>query len=295
MDLIQLIKKYPNQESCLRYLEEQRWGNDIKCPYCQGLKTKRVKNEQRHKCYSCNKSFSVLVGTIFEATKLPLQKWFIAIYLIVDAKKGISSLQLSRHLKINKDTALLLQRRIRKAMRESHILNGIVEIDETYVGGSMIKMSKKIKKEKGYYPGGMNHKTPVLGMYQREGKLILNVLEKAWSKEIRPIMDMQINPNSIIVSDGFGAYRHSKKVFANHFSMNHDKHKYNEGIYNTSTIEGFWAMLKRAVIGTYHHISVKYLQEYMNEIAFKFNYRKHPNPFETIIYKALEKILPFAG
>ena len=295
MDLIQLINKYPNQESCLRYLEEKRWGNEIKCPYCQGIKTKRVKNERRHKCYICNRSFSVLVGTIFEATKLPLQKWFIAVYLIVDAKKGISSLQLSRHLKVNKDTALLLQRRIRKAMRESHILDGIVEIDETYVGGSMIKMSKKIKDEKGYYPGGMNHKTLVLGMYQREGKLILNVLEKAWSKEIRPIMDMQINPNSIIVSDGFGAYRHSKNVFSNHYSMNHIKHKYKEGIYNTSTIEGFWAMLKRAVIGTYHHISVKHLQEYMDEIAFKFNYRKHPDPFETIINKAFEKFLPFAG
>ncbi|MGB1018705.1 MAG: transposase, partial [Chitinophagales bacterium] len=99
------MKKYPNQESCIRFLEEKRWGNEIKCPYCQGVKTKRVKNEHRHKCYICNRSFSVLVGTIFEATKLSLQKWFIAIYLIVDAKKGISSLQLSRHLKINKDTA----------------------------------------------------------------------------------------------------------------------------------------------------------------------------------------------
>lgn len=295
MDLFKLYNKFPNQSSCIDYLESIKWKEGVICSFCNSMKVKRVEKESRYKCYDCNRSFSVLKDTIFENSKLPLQKWFMAMHLIVGAKKGISSLQLSRHISVNKDTALFLQRRIRKAMQEKNILEGIVEIDETYVGGSMPKMNKVMKKEKAYYPGGMNHKTPVLGMYQRKGKLILKVLNKAWSKEIRPIMDISINPNSIIVSDGFGAYRHSKKVFKDHISMNHKENKFSEGIYNTSTIEGFWAMLKRAVIGTYHQISVKYFQEYLDEISFKFNNKHSKDLFSLLIYNSLNVYLPLNG
>lgn len=295
MDLLKLYEKFPDQESCISYLEDVKWKEGVKCSFCNSEKVIRVKSEHRYKCYSCKRSFSVLKDTIFEKTKLPLQKWFMAIHLIVGAKKGISSLQLSRHISVNKDTALFLQRRVRKAMQEKNILEGIVEIDETYVGGSMLKMNKLLKKEKGYYPGGMNHKTPVLGMYQRKGKLILKVLNKAWSKEIRPIMNVSINPNSIIVSDGFGAYRHSKNEFKDHIAMNHKEKKFKEGIYNTSTIEGFWAMLKRAVIGTYHQISVKYFQEYLDEISFKFNNKSSGNLFNLLIRNSLNLKIPSAG
>ncbi|MCB9257042.1 MAG: IS1595 family transposase [Chitinophagales bacterium] len=293
MDLLKLIKKFPNQKSCIQYLEEKRWDNRVKCPTCFSDEVIRVEKENRYKCYSCKRSFSVLKGTIFENTKLPLQKWFIAIYLVMDAKKGISSLQLSRHLKVNKDTALLIQRRIRTVMKESHILKGIIEIDEAYVGANLDKKSTRIRSKSMQH--GITNRTPILGMYQREGKLVLKVINKTWAEEIRPIMDMSINPNSVIVSDGLSVYRHAKDKYTDHVVMNHKKQKYNEGIYNTSTIEGFWAMLKRSVIGTYHHISVKHLQEYIDELSFKFNYRKSRNAFNLLIEKSLNLQIPTDG
>ena len=293
MDLLKLIKKFPNQKSCIKYLEDKRWDKAVNCPTCSSTEVIRVKKENRYKCYSCKRSFSVLKGTIFENTKLPLQKWFIAIYLVMDAKKGISSLQLSRHLKVNKDTALLIQRRIRKVMKEAHILKGIIEIDEAYVGANLDKKSNRIRNKSMQH--GVSNRTPILGMYQREGKLVLKVINKTWAKEIRPLMDMSINPNSVIVSDGLSVYRHAKDKYTDHVVMNHKKQKYNEGIYNTSTIEGFWAMLKRSVIGTYHHISVKHLQEYIDELSFKFNYRKSRNTFNLLIDRSLNLQIPTDG
>jgi len=295
MDVLQLVAKYNTQAACIKHLEKVRWSGGVVCPYCQSMKNKSVSKENRYKCYSCKRSFSVLIGTLFEATKLPLQKWFFAIALIIDAKKGISSLQLSRHLKVNKDTAWYLQRRIRNGMKDGDILNGIVEIDETYVGGSMEKMSTKIKKQKNYYPGGMQHKTPVLGMAQREGKLKLKVLHKAWGREIKPILKNEIAKESIIVTDGFGGYSQMDLHFEKHVVLNHEKKIYANGIFNMSKIEGFWAMLKRAIIGTYHQISNKYLQEYLDEIAFKFNYKNGKMKFNILINNLLLSTIPLSG
>jgi len=136
MDIITIFEEFPDQEACIEHLEKVRWAEEPVCVYCGSSNTRPRKGEKRHHCRDCNKAFSVLQGTVFENTKLPLQKWFVGISLILNAKKGISSHQLARDLKVDKDTAWLLQMRVREAMKDnSELLSGIVEIDETYIGG----------------------------------------------------------------------------------------------------------------------------------------------------------------
>ena len=144
MNIIQIINKFSTQESCIEYLENKRWGGVPVCPYCEYTNNYKAKDRHRHHCNSCRKSFSVTIGTIFHDTRLPLQKWFLAIALILNAKKGISSRQLARDLELPVKTAWSLSHRIRKAMKEDKgLLSGIVEMDETYIGGKPRKKGKK--------------------------------------------------------------------------------------------------------------------------------------------------------
>ena len=144
MNIIQIINKFSTQESCIEYLENKRWGGVPVCPYCESTNNYKAKDRHRHHCNSCRKSFSVTIGTIFHDTRLPLKKWFLAIALILNAKKGISSRQLARDLELPVKTAWSLSHRIRKAMKEDQgLLSGIVEMDETYIGGKPRKKGKK--------------------------------------------------------------------------------------------------------------------------------------------------------
>lgn len=187
MEIVELINRFGTQQQCVAHLEMVKWNGIPVCPYCQSERSSnRKKDVLRHKCLDCNRSFSVLVGTFMEATKLPLPKWFAAMFLILNAKKGISSLQLSRDLGVNKNTGWYIQKRIRESMNEdNHILRGIVEVDEIYVGGSLRHKHQKEKDSKRYDRCGMAHKIPVLGMVERKGKIVVKVLEKAWGKEIK--------------------------------------------------------------------------------------------------------------
>jgi transposase-like protein len=290
MEIFEILSKYKSQKKCIKFLESMRWGDTPVCGYCGSKRSSAKNQEQRHKCHECGKSYSVLIGTIFEATKLPLPKWFTAICLVINAKKGISSLQLSRDLGINKNTAWYLQQRIRKAMEDNDfILKGIVEIDETYVGGSLSNKHYFTKLESGkYHKTGMEHKVPVLGMLEREGKIILKVLGKASGKDIRPYVKSKIASNSTIVTDGFGGYTGLKDHFDQHVILNHSEYERNLSIFNTSTLEGFWTIIKRSFFGQYHKISRTHLQDYLNEIAFKHNNKKS-NMFNLLLYNLLQK------
>lgn len=270
--LLTIAQRFGTQDACIKHLESVRWSNGILCPYCESKHIHNRKNSHRHLCRDCNRSFSVTVGTIMHSSKLPLPKWFMAIFLIVNAKKGISSLQLSRDIGVNKNTAWYMQKRIRAAMSGSDgMLKGIVEVDESYIGGSMTNMHKSYKKELGIYPGGMEHKRPVLGMMQREGNVKVIAIDKADAKTIRPLLKKHINMNSEVVTDGFGAYRMLHKTHAKHVVLNHSKNIMAVGEYNTARLDSFWTTIKRAIIGQYHRISDNYLQSYLDEIAFKFN------------------------
>ncbi len=295
MEILGLVKDFGTQAQCITKLKELKWKGKPVCPYCGSEKSTKRKGSFRHQCHSCNAAYSVLVGTIMESTKLPLPKWFLAMFLIINAKKGISSLQLARDLGVNKNTAWYLQKRIRQAMNEDdQILKGLVEADETYVGGSLTNKHEKLKEERAYNQSGMMHKIPVLGMIERKGKIIVKVLNKAWGQEIKPILKEKLAQESELITDGFGGYKDLGKHFANHVVLNHSKKIRKIGVYHTNTIEGFWSMLKRAIIGQYHKISTDHLQDYLNEMAFKYNYRNKEDAFNTLLFNGLKTELSFS-
>lgn len=268
MDLIYIAKHLNTQRKCVKYLEEKRWNGIPTCPYCGSQKSGA--KSLRHNCLDCRNSYSVTVGTVFENTNLPLMKWFMAISLILNAKKGISSMQLSRDISVNKNTAWLLQMKIRNAMASNtpDQLGGIVEADETFVGGK----TKKGKKRR-THGGPQKHQKPVLGFVQRQGKVITKVIDAPFREIIMPILKSYVTPESVLVTDGSQAYFPAKKHFAGHKIMSHSTGIYKRGIYHTNTIEGYWSQLKRAIIGQYHKISDGYLQNYLDELSFKYNHK----------------------
>ena len=173
MNIVQIFEQFPTQQTCIEHLERARWNGTPRCPYCGSDRTARL--QHRHRCYACKTSFSVTVRTIFHHTHMPLQKWFLAVMLILNAKKGISALQLSRDLKVNKNTAWRIAMQIRKAMTQTeqrHLLTGIVEMDETYIGGKPRKGGLPSK------PGRGTKKIPVIGAVERGGRVAAKVTRK---------------------------------------------------------------------------------------------------------------------
>ncbi len=285
--------KVPRSGTCINYLEGLRWHHKPQCPYCKSEQSSKRLGTQRHQCNSCNHSYGVLVGTIFEDTKLALPKWFLAITLILNAKKGLSSRQLGRDLGINRNTAWYLQMRIRKAMQEgddSDLFNGIVEIDETYIGGAKANHSKKkrqARRDSSLQITGMQDKQAVLGLLERAGRIKLQVIEKAHGKTIKPIIEHTVSKDASLVTDGFGGYAGLDKQYKEHQVLNKDKEEYVRGEYHTNTIEGFWTLLKRGIYGQYHKVSIRHLQEYLNEFTFKYNHRENRSVFDLLVHNCI--------
>lgn len=274
MHLTKVIGFFNNEDSCTEYLADLRWAKQKVCPYCKSKNISRhieKGRRSRFQCSCCKKSFSPTVNTIFHDTKIPLFKWFLAISLISDAKKSISSRQLSRHLDLPVKTAYSLSQRIRKALlgRISPILRGIIEIDETFIGG------KPRFKNNGNKRGRGTEKTPVLGMVERKGNVIAKVSESLKFKEIKQEILENIDLSSCsIYTDEYRGYLGVKKM-AKHDTINHGAKEYVRGDIHTNTIEGFWGLLKRAWYGQHHHYSKKYTNYYVAEAAFKYNHRKN--------------------
>jgi len=265
------------QEKCIKYLEDKKWQGVPVCPYCRSEKSSP--KLLRHTCLACNYSYSVTIGTVFQDSNIPLYKWFTGIVLILSAKKGISSLQLSRDLSVNKNTAWLLQKKLRAVMKEEggQILDGIIEADETFVGAKVNNHYPQRKKSARLVRGGNNHLKPVLGMVQREGKVVTKVIEASVREQVMPVIRSFVSPSSTLVTDASTVYYTAKKHFNDHQVLSRSAQHFKEGIYHTSTIEGFWSLVKRAIIGQYHKISAPHLQSYMDEMCFKYNHRHLPD------------------
>lgn len=291
MNILDIHKKFSTKRKCIKHLERIRWGKEPQCPYCNSRKSSARSKGYRHQCNSCNKSYSVTVSTIFHHSNLDLKKWFLAISLILNAKKGISSRQLARDLGVDKNTAWYLQMRLRKAMYDGDsILTGIVEADETYIGGDLMNKTKKYRlkrDKKGIKPGGMEHKQPVVGMLQRGGKVIGKVLAKAHGKTIKPVLKRTIEPESTVVTDGFGAYDGLESMFKDHQIINHAQDEFVRENFHVNSLEGFWSLLKRGIQGQYHTITQRHLQTYVDEFCFRYSNRSDPQLFDRLIFRGL--------
>jgi transposase-like protein len=287
MKLIDISTAFATDEQCLAYLENMRWPDGVRCPICgakdayrvtRKSKTKNVR-AQLYQCKekTCTTQFSVTSGTIFHDSHLPLNKWFTAIALMIDAKKGMSAMQLQRHLGCNYRTAWYLAHRIREAMDEPEglKLTGTVEIDETYIGGKQRGHKSKLK-----------NKDVVLGIRQRGGPLKLIQVQdnKAGTlyEEISKHVDTKAD--HIMTDDGgWYNFRFTKFHKVPHSKIRHSAKEYVKGEVHTNTVENSFSLLKRAVIGTYHQLSIKHLQRYLDEFSFRFNRREDVDRFEQTL------------
>ena len=277
MNIIQIFELFPDQDACIKHLEKARWGDNPVCPYCTSTNTAPC--EHRHRCYDCKTSFSVTVGTIFHHTHMPLQKWFLAVMLILNAKKSLSALQLSRDLSINKNTAWRISMQIRKAMTQKaqrQLLTGIVEMDETYIGGKPRKGKHYDDPNDKPKPGRGTKKAPVIGAVERGGRVTAKAVEKDKMKgrHLRAFVRDNVKTDSAeLMTDEYPGYSRMSRVLP-HSVIKHQEW-YVDGNIHTNTIEGFWALLKRGMFGQFHSVSRKHLQRYIDEFCFRYNLRQH--------------------
>ncbi|MGD1148082.1 MAG: IS1595 family transposase [Thermoanaerobaculaceae bacterium] len=270
--LIGFMKRFPTDEACRRELEARRWPNGPVCPHCEGgkgsylLKGKTTR-PGTYKCRSCRKQFAVTVGTIFEGSHIGLQKWFLVVYLMGSSKKGMSAHQIHRSLDVTYETAWFMCHRIRHAMRTRAFrgfLSGTVEADETYVGG----------KTKGGKRGrGAPNKTIVFGMVERGGDVHAMAVPDVKKSTLHPIIQSRVVPGSRLMTDELYSYRGLGQNYEHGF-VEHAREYVTGKDIHVNTQESFWALLKRGVVGTFHHISKDKMDWYCGEFGFRYNTRK---------------------
>jgi len=251
------------------------------CPSCKSDRTTPLPAEKRHHCNGCNTTFSVTVGTIFHQTHLDLQKWFLAVSLVLNAKKGLSARQLARDLEVNKDTGWRIGMQIRKAMAEQdqrELLTGVIEMDETYIGGKPRKGNTGSSGQGGgdkRRRGRGTDKTPVVGMLERGGRVRAQVVKKTdlTSKRLAALVRQHVDTeNAILFTDQYQGYIRIKQ-FMEHRVVNHAKEYVADDGTHINVLEGFWALVKRGIVGQYHHITVRHLPSYLHEFGYRFDHR----------------------
>ena len=247
MDLIKVFQRFPDHASCIEHLERVRWPHVPACPLCGAVNVARkAENDRigRWNCRECKSSFNVLSGTIFQKTKIDLQKWFLAISLNLNAKKSLSSHQLARDLDLNHKTAWYMGMRIRRAMvDEGTLLSGIVEADEAYVGGKPRKPNRR-DDDKPSTRGRGTDKLPIIGAVERGGRVAAKPSLKVDVAALTSFLNETVDKASLLMTDAWIGYRQMRRHMR-HVTVDHSKH-YVDGLAHTNTIEGFWSLLKRA-------------------------------------------------
>jgi transposase-like protein len=293
MTVAQFEQLFPHEDACKAYLTANRWPDGVvRCPRCGNDNVHEHSGKPYHwNCYQCSTDgvgyrFSVLVGTIFENTNKPLREWFRVMHMMLTSKKGISALQIYRVMGFGSyNTALLMCNKIRVALGnvEFKQLIGYVEVDETFVGGKA-KNKHKGKGGRGDFGGTGGHgKTIVVGAVQRKGNVIARVIANTSSDTLNRFVRETISHRvSLISTDDHTGYRHLDRIFP-HGMVHHNQGQYVCGAIHTNTIEGFWSIVKRGIVGTFHKVSAKYLPLYVNEFEFRYNNRENPDIFGAAI------------
>ena len=288
VDLLSVVHRYGTDDQCRAYLTELRWAGKVTCPKCLSDSISRVQKRNIFDCNSCRYQFSVLSGTMFHDTHLPLTKWFYATYLLCESRKGMSANQLKRMLRTSYETAWYLCHRIRAAMAAAEDrtkLGGTIEVDETFVGGRQRGHQHKVGHPE-------CKKQVVIGIRQRGGELRFfhaqDVKSGTLAKYIRENISEDVD---VIMTDEFNSYPtalHKAGVLAEHKTVCHKDGEYVNGDVYTNTVESAFSLLKRGIIGTWHRLSAKHLQAYLDEMCWRFDNRNNPYLFRDTLLKMLE-------
>lgn len=274
-NVLELMRTFDTEDKCKDYLISLRWGNNIVCPHCEKSdKVYRFANKYLYKCSCCKKQFSPITKTIFQGTHIDLRNWFYAIYIFVNHRKGLSSVQLSKDLRITQKSAWLMLHKIRLSMKDRKgKFSGEIEVDETYVGGKNKNRhyNKKVKHSQGR---STKDKVAVFGFVEKNGRVRTMQIGKLHWKGMKVMLSHCVDKSSTIYSDEYGAYRGLDKRFKKHEIVNHAAYQYVNGNATTNTMECFWSLLKRGIIGIYHKVSRKLLHRYLPEFEFRWNTRK---------------------
>jgi transposase-like protein len=284
--LKQTMTQFATEDACKAYIRDLRWPDGVVCPRCKNTNVHEVGKKPFHwQCRQCNKSgyrFSVITGTIFENTKYPLVTWFQVGYLMCQSKKGMSALQIHRQMGTGSyETAWYMCTRLRAAMKNETFdkLIGEVEADETWIGGK--EGNKHLGKRGKWASQG---KTMVIGAISRKGNVVCQMIEEAGFTTLQNFVKETVSQKvTLIATDENTGYRHLGAHGFVHKTVNHSERQYVVGAIHTNTIEGFWSLLKRGIVGSYHKVSKDYLPLYLNEFAFRYNHRNDPDIFRALL------------
>jgi transposase-like protein len=317
MNIIEISEKFPAEIDCIKHFEQARWGDTITCPYCFSIEIWDRAKDLRLHCKSCKKSFSVTTNTHLHNTRLPLKKWMFAFSIVSDAKKGLSAMQMQRNLNIMYPTAWAMYHKIREIMSIENnevVLDDVTESDSTYIGGKPRKCQSEAKgtpkhipeldelKEKyetkgyrfkegkykkpckiGKQPRGRGtDKSIVTGVIERGGDVFAEVVKNTNFSELKKIIDKHVQTNkSVMIMDKDTSNVKLSKLIDS-VVIDHSKMYSYRGL-NSNSIESFWAIIKRQIMGQHHHVSPEYLNNYVQETVFKYNNRKVDDMFETLV------------